>query len=105
MTQNLVETAVLHKVLDPRGQPTGALRPLTMAPRLDSLEGKTIYLIDIGFGGGYEFLEEVQASLTQKMPSLKTVLRRKPGNMLQNTPEFWTEVKENSNAVIFGVGG
>ena len=74
-------------VLDPRGQPSGKfgrsgaagagildnrnpelqplsslneLVPLRMAPRLDSLENKTIYLVDTGFAGGKDFLEEMQ---------------------------------------------
>ncbi|HXJ16355.1 MAG TPA: hypothetical protein VNM68_04065 [Candidatus Polarisedimenticolia bacterium] len=76
-----------------------------MAPRLDTLNGKTIYLVDVGFGGGYEFLEEAVGWFSRNMPAVKTVLRRKRGNMFLDDPELWAEVKDKGHAVIFGVGG
>lgn len=38
------------KVVDPRGQPP-TLRQVPMAPRLDSLKGKTVYIVDTKKGG------------------------------------------------------
>ena len=92
-------------VLDPRGIPTGVFELAPLAPRLDTLNGKTVYLVDVGFGGGYEFLEEVVSWLSRKMPAVKTILRRKRGNMFLDDPELWAEVKDKGHAVIFGVGG
>ncbi len=92
-------------VLDPRGQPTSAVEPLPLAPRLDTLEGKTIHLIDIGFGGGWEFLEEAVAWFDRNMPSVKTVLRHKTGIMFIDEPEMWEDARRDAHAVIFGVGG
>ena len=92
-------------VLDPRGQSTGVFDPASLAPRLETLNGKTVYLVDVGFGGGYEFLEEVVGWFSRKMPAVKTVLRRKRGNMFLDDPELWAEVKDKGHAVIFGVGG
>ena len=94
-----------HAVLNPRGQSTGVFEPSSMAPRLDTLNGKTIYLVDVGFGGGYEFLEEAVGWFSRNMPAVKTVLRRKRGNMFLDDPELWAEVKDKGHAVIFGVGG
>ena len=94
-----------HAVLDPRGQSTGVFEPSSMAPRLDTLNGKTIYLVDVGFGGGYEFLEEMVAWFSRNIPAVKTVLRRKRGNMFLDDPELWAEVQDKGHAVIFGVGG
>jgi len=102
--QNLTESRVLT-VLDPRGQPTGTIKSLSLAPRPRSLEGKTIYLVDIGFGGGFEFLQEMKAWLAQRMPSVRTVLTRKPGIMFLDAPDLWAEIKDKGHAVIFGVGG
>ncbi|MGA3293917.1 MAG: hypothetical protein ABSE45_08040 [Candidatus Acidiferrales bacterium] len=95
----------LQTVLNPEGQPTGVFAPLSMAPRLDSLNGKTVYLVDVGFAGGYEFLEELRAWFSRNMPSMETILRRKQGNMFLDDPELWAEVKDKGHAVIFGVGG
>jgi hypothetical protein len=92
-------------VLDPRGQPTNIVQPLPLAPRLDTLSGKTIHLIDIGFGGGWEFLEEMVAWFVRNMPDVKTVLRHKTGIMFMDEPEMWEDARRDAHAVIFGVGG
>jgi hypothetical protein len=119
-------------VLDPRGQPSGVfgrrgtpdshmmaifnpdthptisrdeLVPLRMAPRLNSLDNKTIYLVDVGFAGGKEFLEELQVWFAKNMPAVKTVLRIKSGTPFSDSPELWAEIKKKANAVVFGVGG
>ncbi len=95
----------LLNVLDPRGQPTNIVQPLPLAPRLDSLAGKTLLLIDVGFGGGYEFLEEMQAWFARNLPDVKTLLRRKRGIMFADEPEMWEQARQEADAVIFGVGG
>jgi hypothetical protein len=95
----------LSTVLDPRGQPTNAVEPIPLAPRLDTLEGKTIHLIDVGFGGGWEFLEEAAAWFQREMPSVKTVLRHKTGIMFVDEPQMWEDARRDAHAVIFGVGG
>jgi hypothetical protein len=98
-------TTSLCSVLDPRGQPTAAIQPKPLAPRLDTIQGKTVYLIDVGFGGGWEFLEETVAWFSRKLPSVKTVLQHKKGIMFVDEPEMWAEIEQKADAVIFGVGG
>ena len=44
-----------------------------LAPRLDNLNGKTVYLVDTGFGGSYKFLDQMQRWFAEHMPSVKTV--------------------------------
>ena len=95
----------LRVVLDPRGQPTAKIQPSALAPRLDTLEGKTVYMVDIGFGGGYDFLEEAVAWLRRNIPAIRIELRHKRGNMFLDDPELWAEINEKGDAVIFGVGG
>jgi hypothetical protein len=95
----------LQTVLDPLGTPVDTNKYLSMAPRLGTLEGKTLYLVDVGFAGGYEFLEELRNWFSRHMPSARTVLKRKPGNMFLDAPDLWTEIKSQGDAVIFGVGG
>jgi hypothetical protein len=106
MAQNTAQTtSALREVLDPRGQPTAVIQPSPLAPRLDTIEGKTVYLVDVGFGGGYEFLEEAAAWLQEKIPSVKTELRHKKGNMFMSDPDLYQEIKLKGDAVIVGVGG
>ena len=119
-------------VLDPRGQPTGifgrrlnpdsppfaihdpvnqprdtaeALSALKMALRLDNLEGKTVFLVDTGFAGSADFMEEARDWFTRNRPNIKTELRHKKTGMFTDEPELWVEIKKNGDAVIFGVGG
>jgi hypothetical protein len=78
----------------------------SLAPRLDSLNGKTVYLVDTGFGGSGKFLDQVQAWFAEHMPSVKTVRRRKTGNIFRDdTKDLWAEIKGNGQAAILGVAG
>jgi hypothetical protein len=95
-------------IFDPKTQPTisiDELEPRRMAPRLDTLEGKTIYLVDTGFAGSYDFLEEVRDWFTANMPGVRTVLHKKGGNTFADDPETWALLKEKADGVVFGVGG
>jgi hypothetical protein len=82
---------------------------LPLAPRLDTLEGKTIYLIDINWGGpeaAQTVFEEMQAWFSRNMPSVKTVLKMKKGGYETDDPALWKEIQENGgNAAILGVSG
>ena len=80
--------------------------PLTK--RLDSLEGKTIYLVDINWGGpdaGYSVFEEMQLWFSKNMPGVKTALKRKQGPYEADDPELWKEISEDGNAAIIGISG
>ena len=127
-----IKDGVKLTVLDPRGQPSGIfgrvgeagagmlanrnpdtqpkvsmdkLVPLRMAPRLDTLENKTIYLVDTGFAGAMDFLKEMQNWFKTNMPSVKTVVMLKSGNAFVDSPELWPELKQKADGVVFGVGG
>ena len=77
-----------------------------LARRLDTLENKTIYLIDNGFGGGSEFMLQLQKWFTKHMPSVTTIARRKTGQVFaDDTTDLWDEIKAKGHAVIYGVAG
>jgi hypothetical protein len=76
------------------------------AKRLDTLENKTIYLIDNGFGGGSEFMLQLQKWFARHMPSVTTVARRKTGHVFaDDTTDLWDEIKAKGHAVVYGVAG
>lgn len=78
----------------------------SMAPRPDTLNGKTLYLVNQGFGGSDLFMEQLQAWFAENMPAVKTVVRRKTGFIFRDdTTDLWKEIKEKGDAVVFGVAG
>jgi hypothetical protein len=88
--------------LHPRGTPPPiALAP--MAPRLDTLDGKTVYLMDVRFVGGYHLLQEMQDWFARNMPKVRTVLREKKGDYMQDDPKLWAEIKEKGDAVVMAI--
>ena len=98
----------MFAIHDPVNQPRDtieALSALEMAPRLDSLDGKTVFLVNTGFAGSPEFMEELQDWLNKNHPEIKTELRHKKTSMFTDEPELWAEIKANGDAAIVGVGG
>jgi hypothetical protein len=91
-------------LLNPLGQPETTLKTVNMAKRLPTLEGKTVYIVETGFAGAKEFMEEVQSWFIRNKPNIKTVFRSKGNNTFANDPILWQEIKQNGDAVIFGVG-
>ncbi len=78
----------------------------SLAKRLNSIEGKTIYLVDIGYGGSYKFMNAIHRWFEKNMPSVTTIRRRKAGSAFRDdAQELWEEVKEKGHGVVVGVGG
>ncbi len=102
-------TAVLNPeaLRTPASEGSGAGAPSwKMAPRLESLSGKTVYLVNQGFGGSDLFMEQFQAWFAENMPTVKTVIKRKTGFIFRDdTKDLWAEIREKGDAVIFGVAG
>lgn len=89
--------------LNPRGTPP-PIRLIPMAPRLDSLNGKTVYLVDVGFHDGDNFLRQIQIWFQKNMPGVTTVFRRKAGAYAEDDPKLWEEIKVKGNAMIMAIG-
>ena len=76
------------------------------AKRLDKLENKTVYLVDTGFGGGYNFMLQLQKWFKENMPSVTTIRKRKPGNLfMDDNDTLWEEISEKGDAAVVGVAG
>ena len=89
--------------LNPKGMPP-KITLFPLAPRFSSLDGKTIYMVDIGFNNGDVFFQQMQRWFHEHMPSVKTIYRRKIGAYPQDDPDLWKEIKAAGAAVIMGVG-
>ena len=90
-------------VLNPMGYPPKVTaRP--MAPRLQSLEGKTVYLVDARFDDSEVLLKEMQAWFGEHMPSVTTKFVQMSSVYTRDDPKTWTEIKERGDAAIIGVG-
>jgi hypothetical protein len=90
-------------VLNPRGiQPSIRLIPL--APRLDTLDGKTIYVVDTKYPLTKPFVREVYNVLKEKYPKTNWIFRDKIGSYFDDDPKLWAEIKEKGNGMVMAVG-
>jgi hypothetical protein len=99
----LDRTAQKITVLSPVGYPPKITRK-TAAPRLESLEGKTIYLVDCRFDDSIELLKQVQAWFAEHIPGVKTRIISLSATYQHDDPKTWEEIKHNGDAAIVGVG-
>ena len=77
-----------------------------MARRLDTLENKTVYLVDTGFGGSSLFMQQLEKWFAAHMPSVVTVRKRKSGHVfMDDTTDLWDEIKAKGHAAVLGVAG
>jgi hypothetical protein len=90
-------------VLNPSGYPPKVTRK-ALAPRLATLDGKTVYLVDCRFDDSELLLKEIQNWFRDRMPGVKTVLTRISSVYTKDSPETWEEIKAKGDAAIIGVG-
>ncbi|MCL2877586.1 MAG: hypothetical protein FWF13_02265 [Acidobacteria bacterium] len=90
-------------VLNPLGQPPPIDR-IPMAPRIDNLDGKTIYIVDIAFTDTHQLFTEMQKVLSARYPKTTWVVRTKIGSYAEDDPKLWAEIKEKGHGMIMGVG-
>lgn len=93
------------RVLNPT-PPNRMADRVPLAPRLDTLEGKTIFMIDIGWGGEHtapSIYREMVAWLAENIPSVK--IEHRFGAWGADQTELLKEIGEKGDAAIFGVAG
>ena len=90
------------QVHDPRGFPPNVTgKPL--APRLQALDGKTVYLVDCLFDNSAVFVEQLQDWFGEHMPAVDTRVITPKGSWVED-PEMCARIIRDGDAAILGVG-
>jgi hypothetical protein len=88
---------------------TSMVERIPLAPRTDTIEGKTIYLVDLQWGGpeaAYSVFEEMKEWFSRNMPSVSVEIRRSIGGPFGDDPELRKEIIDrNAAGVVVGIGG
>jgi hypothetical protein len=98
-----LEGAARLTVLNPVGFPP-PVKEKALAPRLESLDGKTVYLVDSRFDDSGELLRQVESWFAAHLPSVTTRLVAMASYYAKDDPELWAEIREKGDAAILGVG-
>jgi hypothetical protein len=89
-------------VHDPRGYPPKVVGK-RLANRLQSLDGKVIYLVDCLFDNSDVFLEQLRQWFAEHLPAV--VMRTiKPRESWVDDPDMREKIAAEGNAAIIGVG-
>jgi hypothetical protein len=90
-------------VLNPKGSPPPI--PLApMAPRPASLDGRTVYFVDVKYEGGGSLLRALMGWVSKNAPTANLVFREKAGTFEQEDTKLWAELKDKADAVVLAVG-
>jgi hypothetical protein len=96
------EVATRLTVLDPRGYPP-KVDARGMAPALETLQGKRLFLVDVGFENSDEFMRQLHGWLAEHEPGIRTeVVRMRDQH--QPDPELYGRIAAEGDAAIIGVG-
>ncbi len=90
-------------VYNPLGTPP-PIKLKAMAPRLDTIKGKTIYIVNDGYPGSGILLGELSALMKEKYPETTFIYKDKPGGMGSEDPALWKEMEEKADAMIIALG-
>ena len=95
----MTEQLIVH---DPRGfapKVTGK----QLAPRLDALEGKTLYLVDCLFDNSEVFMAQLEDWFSEHLPRIR-LKNIRPRESWVDDPEMRAAVVADGDAALLGVG-
>jgi hypothetical protein len=81
-----------------------AIEQSGMAPRPETLDGKTVYLVDVHFVDGDRLLQQMQAWFAEHLPRVETVLATKAGVYTEDDPKLFSEIQSRAAGVVMAVG-
>lgn len=94
--------AEVLKVHDPRGYPPKVVGK-RLAPRLETLDGKVVFLVDCLFDNSDNFMEQLRQWFAQHMPKVTTGTI-KPRESWVEDAEMCRTIAREGDAAILGVG-
>jgi hypothetical protein len=89
-------------VHDPRGYPP-KVTGKRLAPRLESLDGKVLYLVDCLFDNSAVFMEQLRQWFAEHLPAVVTRVIRPRASWVDD-PDLRARIEADGDAAIFGVG-
>ena len=89
-------------VHDPRGYPPEVIGK-RLAPRLENLDGKTIYLVDCLFDNSDVFVEQLRQWFGEHLPTTDVRAVRTKESWVDD-PELRARIEADGDAAILGVG-
>ena len=95
----MTEQLIVH---DPRGfapKVTGK----QLAPRLDALEGKTLYLVDCLFDNSEVFMAQLEDWFSEHLPKVR-LKNIRPRESWVDDPDMRAAVVADGDAALLGVG-
>lgn len=92
-------------VMNPRGD-VSPPPPRALQPRLDSLDGQRIALLENGKTGAKEFMDALEELVHQRYPSATVVRIPKPegSRFAFDAKEWYPEVARQGDAFAYGMG-
>ena len=89
-------------VMNPRGiQPPIRLIPM---PERESIEGKTVYVVDTKYANTRPFINELHKIIQERYPKTNWVLKEKRGMYMDDDPDLWEEIKQNAVGMVMAIG-
>ncbi len=90
-------------VLSPLGTPA-PIHLKSQAERLNTLDGKTIYLVNTGYIGTDRLMAVMTDWFKAHYPKTNIEYRVSKGRMTEVDKELWAELGEKADAVVLGLG-
>ena len=90
-------------VMNPRGI-MPEIRKIPMAPRPETLDGETVYIVDTKYPNTKPYVNELFAALKAEYPETNWILREKFAGYMDDDPKLWAEIKEKEACAIVLLG-
>ena len=91
------------RVMNPMGYPP-KITQLSLAPRPETLKGKTVYLVDCRFDDGDILIEQMANWFSEHRSDVKIEVRRKSGVYTERDDALYEEIQAKGDAAVVAVG-